>query len=131
MHIHMHTTTINILLLMFTLYIYVLDRHYIYFIYPTYLCFSECQVGYYSPGDGIPCQPCPANTVMNQPDYHKCNCSCLPNYFRYKAGVSRPNIPGITWPASNEGPSVGCTSKYITSCIYKYSSLIQNWYNNL
>ena len=36
-------------------------------------------------------------------------CECEDGYFRYKAGVDRPNVPGITWPSSDEGPSVGCS----------------------
>ena len=36
-------------------------------------------------------------------------CECLDGYFRYKADVDRPNVPGITWPSSDEGPSVGCS----------------------
>ena len=38
-------------------------------------------------------------------------CECLDDYFRYKADVDRPNVPGITWPSSDEGPSVGCSRK--------------------
>ena len=36
-------------------------------------------------------------------------CECSDDYFRYKANVDRPNVPGITWPFSDEGPSVGCS----------------------
>ena len=38
-------------------------------------------------------------------------CECLDDYFRYKADVDRPNVPGITWPSSDEGPGVGCSSE--------------------
>ena len=36
-------------------------------------------------------------------------CEWSDDYFRYKAGVSRPNVPGITLPSSDEDPSMGCS----------------------
>ena len=45
--------------------------------------------------------------MRTQPTVPKCE--CLDDYFRYKADVNRPNVPGITWPSSDEGPGVGCS----------------------
>ena len=36
-------------------------------------------------------------------------CECSDGYFRYKADVDRPNVPGITWPSSDEGPNMKCS----------------------
>ena len=68
---------------------------------------SACPAGQYCSEDDTTCQNCPANTVRTQTAASKCE--CLDDHFRYKADVDRPNVPGITWPSSDEGPSVGCS----------------------
>ena len=81
----------------------------------TTLCYSECPDGTYSLVNDTTCQPCPDNTVMTGPGDTKCICNCLEGYFRYKADVDRPNVLGIIWPSSDEGPRVGCTRE----CLFK------------
>ena len=73
----------------------------------SHICYSACPVGQYRSEDDTTCQNCPPNTVRTQTAAPKCE--CLDGYFRYKADVDRPNLPGITWPSSDEGPSVGCS----------------------
>ena len=86
-------------------------------VFCSLFCYSACPAGKYRSEDDTTCQLCPNNTVTDQeaaPD-----CECLNGYFRYKADVNRPNVSGITWPSSDEGPSVGCSreSHGITSKI--------------
>ena len=71
--------------------------------------YSACPAGQYRSEDNKTCQLCPANTVTHQEAASECE--CWNGYFRYKADVNRPNVPGITWPSSDEGPSVGCSRK--------------------
>ena len=78
-----------------------------YFVILPSIIHTACPAGQYRSEDDTTCQNCPLNTVMTQPTAP--DCDCLDDYFRYKADVNRPNIPGITWPSSDEGPSVGCS----------------------
>ena len=48
-------------------------------------------------------------------------CECSDGYFRYKADVDRPNVPGITWSSSDEGPSVGCSRECHDVTYRKYN----------
>ena len=68
---------------------------------------AACPVGQYRSLYDRTCQQCPVNTLGTQPAASVCE--CLDGYFRYKADVNRPSVPGIIWSTSDERPSVGCS----------------------